>query len=154
MILTCIMVTKHRKWYLQMSVTLSIPILLAWVCLLLTSIFSRRCHQARKVENSYFDLTCDVISDLQIKFSTLYGKFGLSNGVWNLEISPVVWEISSFAPFPPAGRVTNQTPAGRGLWIAAAIDSMAGETGGTGRELPLWDPLIPFPGWDSGGPKV
>ena len=26
-----------------------------------------------KVENSYFDLTCDVISDLRVKFLTLYG---------------------------------------------------------------------------------
>ena len=26
------------------------------------------CHQARKVENSDFDLTCDVISDLQVNF--------------------------------------------------------------------------------------
>ena len=37
MTLTCIMVTKHRKWYLQMSVTLSIPI--HWLCLRLTSTF-------------------------------------------------------------------------------------------------------------------
>ena len=30
---------------------------------------------------------------------------------------------------------------------------MAGETGGggTGRDLPLRAPLIPFPGWDRGG---
>ena len=35
--------------------------------------FTRRCHQARKVENSYFDLTCDVISDLRGNFFTLYG---------------------------------------------------------------------------------
>ena len=45
-------------------------------------------------------------------------RTGLSNGVWNLEIGPVVWEISgggAFAPPPPpAGRVTNQTPAGEG----------------------------------------
>ena len=45
---------------------------------------------------------------------------GLSNGVWNLEIGPVVWEISAGAlcsppPPHPAGRVTNQTPAVRGL---------------------------------------
>ena len=35
-----------------------------------------------------------------------------------MEIGPVVWEISGgalWAPPPPAGRVTNQTPAGRGL---------------------------------------
>ena len=44
-------------------------------------------------------------------------RTGLSNGVWNLEIGLVVWEISGgpFGPPPPAGRVTNQTPAGRGL---------------------------------------
>ena len=28
---------------------------------------------------------------------------------------------------------------------------MAGETGGTGRDLPLRAPLIPFPVWDPGG---
>ena len=37
MTLTFIMVTKHRKWYLQMSVTLSMPI--SWLCLCLTSQF-------------------------------------------------------------------------------------------------------------------
>ena len=36
-LVTCIMVTKHRKWYLQMSVTLSMPI--HWLCLRLTSKF-------------------------------------------------------------------------------------------------------------------
>ena len=35
--LTCIMVTKHKKWYLQMSVTLSMPI--HWFPLRLTSKF-------------------------------------------------------------------------------------------------------------------
>ena len=38
MTLTCIMVTKHGKWYLQLSVTLSMPI--HWLCLRLTSTFS------------------------------------------------------------------------------------------------------------------
>ena len=37
MTLTCIMVTKNRKSYLQMSVTLSMPI--HWLCLCLTSKF-------------------------------------------------------------------------------------------------------------------
>ena len=37
MTLTCFMVTKHRKWYLQMSVILSMPI--HWLCLRLTSKF-------------------------------------------------------------------------------------------------------------------
>ena len=37
MTLTYAMVTKHRKWYLQMSETLSMPI--RWLCLSLTSKF-------------------------------------------------------------------------------------------------------------------
>ena len=32
--------------------------------------------------------------------------------------------------------------------------TMAGETGGTRGDLPLRDPLIPFPGWDQGGPNI
>ena len=49
-----------------------------------------------------FDLTCDVISDLQVQLFTLQGssRTALSNGVWNLEIAPVVWEISGRS-FPP-----------------------------------------------------
>ena len=35
--------------------------------------FARWCHQARKVENSDFDLICDVISDIRVKFLNLYG---------------------------------------------------------------------------------
>ena len=47
-------------------------------------------------------------------------RTGLSNGVWNLEFGSVVLEISGGSslpppPPPPAGRVTIQTPAGRGL---------------------------------------
>ena len=65
--------------------------------------FTRRCHQAREVENSDFDLTCDVISDLRVNFFTLYGssRTGLSNGVWNLEIGLVVWEISGGGALGP-----------------------------------------------------
>ena len=37
MTLTSIMITKHSKWYLQMSETLSMPI--SWLCLCLTSQF-------------------------------------------------------------------------------------------------------------------
>ena len=45
----------------------------------------------------------------------------LTNGVWNLEFGPVVREISGgggVALVPPAERVTNQTPAGRGLMLS------------------------------------
>ena len=46
MTLTCIMVSKHRKWFLQMSVTLSIPI--HWLCLCLTSKFYSPSPKSRK----------------------------------------------------------------------------------------------------------
>ena len=45
---------------------------IGFVCALYRN-FTRRCHQVRKVENSDFDLTCDVISDLRVKFLTLCG---------------------------------------------------------------------------------
>ena len=57
---------------------------------------------------------------------------GLSNGVWNLEIGPVVWEISGGGPLgppPPAGRVTNQTPAGRGLKVISTENGWTGKPG-------------------------
>ena len=34
------------------------------------------------------------------------------------------------------------------------VTRMAGETGGTGRDLPLRAPLIPFPEWDPGEPNI
>ena len=37
-------------------------------------------------------------------------------------------------------------------YLILASDIMAGETGGTGRGLPLRAPLIPLPGWDPGNP--
>ena len=32
------------------------------------------------------------------------------------------------------------------------VTNMAGETGGTWKDLPFRAPSIPFPGWDPGGP--
>ena len=61
---------------------------------------------------------CRLISGSNFSPCTGSSRTGLSNGVLNLEIGPVVWDISGGAlwpPPPPAGRVTNQTPAGRGL---------------------------------------
>ena len=36
--------------------------------------------------------------------------------------------------------------------VLTVAQCMAGETGGIGRDLPLWAPLIPYPGWDPGDP--
>ena len=81
--------------------------------------FTRRCHQARKVENYYFDLTCDIISDIQVNFFTLFGKFTYCAIEWRLKFgnrSSSLGDLrGALCPLPPAGRVTNQTPAGRGL---------------------------------------
>ena len=39
-----------------------------------------------------------------------------------------------------------------GITTTLAVTIMAGETGGTGRDLPLRAPLAPFPGGDQGVP--
>ena len=121
MTLTCIMVTKHRKWYLQMSVTLSMPI--HWLCLRLTSKFYLPMSPSPKSRKFLLwpDLWRHRWPPDQIFYlvRVVHVQGSISNGVWNLEIGPVVWEISGGLlcppPPPPAGRVTNQTPAGRGL---------------------------------------
>ena len=67
-----------------------------------------------QVENFDFDLTCDVISDLQVKFLTLYGKFTYRAIEWRLKFgnrSSSLGDLRGSLCHPPAGRVTNQTPA-------------------------------------------
>ena len=118
MTLTCIMVTKHRKWFLQMSVTLSMPI--HWLCLRLTSKFYSPMSPSPKSRKFWLwpGLWRHQWPPGQI-FDLVRGssRTGLSNGVWNLEIGPVVWEISGGGPLGPPQQdvLTNQTPAGRGL---------------------------------------
>ena len=71
-----------------------------------------------KILTLTWPVTSSVTSRSNFWRCTGIPRTGLSNGVWNLEIGPVVWEISGgdFAPPPPpAGRVIIQTPAGRGL---------------------------------------
>ena len=61
-------------------------------------------------------VTSSVTSGLNFWPFTGSSRTGLSNGVWNLEIGPVVWEISGGPlPPPPPSRTCHQTPAGRGL---------------------------------------
>ena len=54
-----------------MSVTLSMPI--HWLCLRLTWKFYPTMSASPKSRIFYFGLTCDVISDLQVKCLTLLG---------------------------------------------------------------------------------
>ena len=70
-----------------------------------------------KILTLTWPVTSSVTSGSNFWPCTGSSRTGLSNGVWNLEIGPVVWEISGgpLAPPPSAGRVTIQTPAGRGL---------------------------------------
>ena len=68
-----------------------------------------------KILTLTWPVTSSVTSGSNVWPCTGSSRTGLSNGVWNLEIGPVVWEISGGGPFgppPPAGRVTIQTPAG------------------------------------------
>ena len=119
MTLTCIMVTKHRKWYLQMSVTLSMPI--HWLCLRLTSKFYSPMSPSPKSRK--FWLWPDLwrhqwppgqILDL-VRVVHVQG-YRIAFEIWK---SVQQFGRSQGGPFapppPPAGRVTNQTPAGRGL---------------------------------------
>ena len=121
MILTYIMVTKHRKWYLQMSETLIHADLLALFEVNIPTPFARRCHQARKVEHFYFDLTCDVTGDPEVIKNCFPPTVfpGLSNAAWIFRIGPVVSEIrgggrARNSPHPSGARF-KITPVGRGL---------------------------------------
>ena len=74
-----------------------------------------------KILTLAWPVTSSVTSGSNFLPCTGSSRTGLSNGVWNLEIGSVVWEISGgggpLPPPPPAGRVTNQTPAERGLTV-------------------------------------
>ena len=57
-------------------------------------------------------VTSSVTSRSTFSPCTVSSRTGLSNGVWNLEIGPVVWEISEGGGLwaPPAGRVKLTRP--------------------------------------------
>ena len=89
-----------------------------------------------KILTLTWPVTSSVTSGSNIWPCTGSSRTGLSNGVWNLEIGPVVWEISGGGPLgpPPAGRVTNQTPAGRGLTLTP-LGGVGVGVGGKGPTL-------------------
>ena len=64
MTLTCIMVTKHRKCYLKLSVILSMPI--HWLCSRLTSKYYTPMSPNSNVKHFDFDLICDVTGDREV----------------------------------------------------------------------------------------
>ena len=95
--LTCIMVTKHMKWYLQMSVTLSMQI--RWLRLRLTLKFYSPMSQSPKILTLTWPVTSSVTSRSNVWPCTGSFRTGLSNGVWNLKIGPVVGRSQgAFAP--------------------------------------------------------
>ena len=83
-----------------------------------------------KILTLTWPVTSSVTSGSHFWPCTGSSRTGLSNGVWNLEIGPVVWEISggAFVPPPPGGRVTIQTPAGRGLTCPASEHLLSSQT--------------------------
>ena len=80
---------------------------------------SPKCKHTPYVNNFDFDLTCDVIGDLEvneIRFrSTVLA--GLSNAACILKIGPVLSEIGGGYKYPPTpdGGVMGYTPVRRGL---------------------------------------
>ena len=71
-----------------------------------------------KILTLTWPVTSSVTSGSNFWPCTGSSRTGLSNGVWNLEIGPVVWEISGggpFAPPPPSRTCYYPDPSGRGL---------------------------------------
>ena len=105
-----------------------------------------------KILTLAWPVTSSVTSGSNFWPCTGSSRTGLSNGVWNLEIGPVVWEISGGGPLapppPPAGRVTNQTPAGRGLRTGDMISEaqIFIRVKMHGREVGTWEaePFLSF----------
>ena len=100
--------TYRCQWHYPFQFALNIEILLADVTK----------PEKSKILTLTWPVTSSVTSGSNFWPCKGSSRTGLSNGVWNLEIGPVVCEISGGGPLPPpppAGRVTNQTPAGRGL---------------------------------------
>ena len=92
--------------YIQMSVTLSMPI--HWLCLRVTSTFYSPMSPSPKSRKFWltWPVTSSVTSGSNVWRCTGSSRTGLSNGVWNLEIGPVVWEISGGPLGPPPSRTS------------------------------------------------
>ena len=128
MTLTCIMVTKRKEMILtDVSDTYYPCRFLGFVCALTSKFYSADVTKPEKskILTLTWPVTSSVTSGSNVWPCTGSSRTGLSNGLWNLEIGPVVWEISGGGPLPPppTGRVTIQTRAGRGLkrvWVGTS----------------------------------
>ena len=102
MTLTCIMVIKHRKGYLtDVSDTIhadSLALFALNIEILLADVTK---PEKSKILTLTWPMTSSVTSGTNFWPCTGSSRTGLSNGVWNLEIGPVVWEISGGALWPP-----------------------------------------------------
>ena len=118
MILTSIMVTKHSKWYLQMSETLSMPI--RWLCLSLTLQLCSPMSPSPKSRTFWLwpDLWRHSWPRGQYNCFPVTVFPGFSNAAWIFTIGPAVSEIRGggleIAP-PLSGARYKNTPVGRGL---------------------------------------
>ena len=80
---------------------------------------SPKCKHAPYINNFEFDLTCDVIGDLEVNKIRFRSTVlpGLSKAVWILKIGPVVSEIGGRGVLnipPPVSRIIGYTPVRRG----------------------------------------
>ena len=115
MTLTCIMVTKHRTWYLQMSVALSMPI--HWLCLRLTSKLCSPMSPSPKSRT--FRLWPDL-------WRHQWPLAQISHHVWKVhaqsylmafKFCKLVQWFGRSPPPPPTKCVTRQSPTGRGTTL-------------------------------------
>ena len=124
MTFTCIIATKHRKWYLQMSETL---MLIHWLCLRLTSKLCLPMSPSPKSRT--FRLWPDLwrhqwpLGQNSQHVWNVHVPTRISNGVWILEIGPVVWEIMGGGDMPPPPNRMCDSPDPNGVRVNRAVIS-------------------------------
>ena len=82
-----------------------------------------------KILTLTWPVTSSVTSGSNFWHCTGSSRTGLSNGVWNLEIGPVVWEISGWGPFappPPSRTCYYPDPSGARVNTARSASILTG----------------------------
>ena len=136
MTLTCIMVTKHREMILtDVSDTIhadSFALFALNIDILLADVTK---PEKSKILTLTWPVTSSVTSGSNVWPCTGSSRTGLSNGVWNLEIGPVVWEISGGALCPPPSRTCYYPDPSRTCYYPDPSGSGAGNVHDTPKTI-------------------